>query len=343
MKNNNISFVVLTRNSSSYILGCLKSISKNMQNGDELIIIDNNSSDTTITTIQSFIQTCNITVSFYKVSKNIGISEGRNFATKLAKNDYIAHIDSDIVLEDNAVSTARNKMLFCDALIGEYYDEGDGLNWLIEMNRELFAKKRQKDFEGPITFKKFATFSGGMCIIKKQVFIETNGYNTAYHGAPSEDINFEFELIKNKKKILIDKNFIGHHKKSKLTFKGLLKKGKYAGKGVAYLIKSSFKQKVLIPFNLQWPRLALYPLLFIIFLAIFKTWSLVSLGVLVILRMGSIVFSIKKKYSLYRLIKFEFLRFFYELSMILSTIIYLIFYWKNNKKDVENYEVIKLY
>lgn len=333
---NNLSIIVLTYNSGEYIRGSLTSIIDNTIDGDEIIIIDNNSKDDTLDQIKKMnnLSQCII----YKLSQNIGISAGRNLATNLAKHNKIAFIDSDIILEKDAFKNARLKMHECDALIGEYYDEGKGLNWQVEMTRELFARKRKKKFEGPITFSKFTTFSGGMCIIDKKIFKDLGGYDEKYFGAPCEDINFEFELLKKKKKILIDKKFIGHHKKKKLTLKGLCKKGIQSGKGVALLIRSSFKQKVIIPFNLQWPRFPAYILFFIVLLAIFKPWSLITLTVLTFMRWLIVLMSIRKKYSFYKIVAFEFFRFIYEFILFFSIIYHLVFYWPK-KNAIPNYQI----
>lgn len=336
---NKFSIIVLTYNSGEYIKKTIESILPNMIDGDELIIIDNNSSDDTISKIQEIsIENCSI----YKLSKNIGISAGRNLGASLAKHSKLAFIDSDMILEKTSLQNARIKINECDALIGEYYDEGNGLNWQIEMTRELFAKKRKENFDGPITFKKFATFSGGMCVIDKDVFLKAGGYSEKYFGSPCEDINFEFELLKQKRKLLIDKSFVGHHKKKKLTLWGLIKRGIHSGKGVALLIRSSFKHKVIVPFNLQWPRFPLYILLFIILLSIFKPWSLITLAVLTILRWLTIIFSIKKRYSLIRLINFEVLRFIYEFVLLFSLFYHSIFYWPKTENAISNYKIIEV-
>ena len=249
----NLSIIVLTYNSSKHLKECLDSILDNMDKRDELIVIDNNSSDSTKDILKTYKNKANI----YYCDKNIGISEGRNLGAKLAKNDTLSFIDSDIILEKNSIKNAKESYVKnnAKALFGFFKESGKGYNWFVEMRRELFSTKRKKNFNKVITLKNFTCFLGGLCLIDTHTFNKYGGFDTSFKDYPSEDINLELLMIRDNVKIIFEKSFLGRHLKSNMEFDGLINKFKKNGISLAKLIKSSIKNKYKIPFNSGWPYL----------------------------------------------------------------------------------------
>jgi len=82
---NKISVTVLTKNSSKYLAKCLQSVAK----FNEIVVLDNGSTDNTIEIAKSFVN-----VKVYE-SPFIGFGPLKNLAVSYASNDWIFSLDSD--------------------------------------------------------------------------------------------------------------------------------------------------------------------------------------------------------------------------------------------------------
>lgn len=91
-----ISAVIIAKNAQSTILECLESL----KNFDEIILLDNESTDATLEIAKSFNAKHGNLRIFH--SPFIGFGALKNLATSKAKNEWIFSIDSDEVLEDAA-------------------------------------------------------------------------------------------------------------------------------------------------------------------------------------------------------------------------------------------------
>ena len=115
-----LSIIIPVFNEESHLKKCLESIADQSERPDEVIVIDNNSSDSSVKIAQSF--------SFVKVidEKKQGVLFARNTGFDNAKSDIIGRIDADTVLERNWCKNVRH--IFGDKRIGAatgpvmYYD-----------------------------------------------------------------------------------------------------------------------------------------------------------------------------------------------------------------------------
>ena len=98
---NKISVTILTKNSSKYIKECLEAL----KSFDEIIILDNGSTDNTIDIASSFSN-----VKIYK-NKFIGFGPLKNLAISYTSNDWILSVDSDEILSFELVDEILNKQL----------------------------------------------------------------------------------------------------------------------------------------------------------------------------------------------------------------------------------------
>ena len=93
MNHNQISVIILTKNSKKYIAKCLKALER----FDEIIVLDNGSSDGTIEIVNSFSTT--------KVYENefIGFGPLKNLAASYTSNNWILSVDSDEIFTEELV------------------------------------------------------------------------------------------------------------------------------------------------------------------------------------------------------------------------------------------------
>ena len=92
--NENISLVIPVYNASKTIKDVILSALSQTYKFDEIIIIDDYSSDNSCNIINDFNN-----IVLIKNNENKGLSKSRNVGIKIAKNNIVACIDSDVLLE----------------------------------------------------------------------------------------------------------------------------------------------------------------------------------------------------------------------------------------------------
>jgi alpha-1,3-rhamnosyltransferase len=101
-----VSIIVVTYNSSKYVLETLNSISKQTYSELELIVSDDCSTDNTLDICKKWIDNHkNIFVKSYVIQtpKNGGICRNYNFALNHANGEWVKYIAGDDILEDNCI------------------------------------------------------------------------------------------------------------------------------------------------------------------------------------------------------------------------------------------------
>jgi len=113
-----VSLVIPAYNEERYLKAALDSIAKQTVMPDEVIVVDNNSTDGTVALAKSF--------PFVRVidEKRQGVGYASHEGFLAAKNDLIARIDADSILEPNWIETAKQYFELHDdvaAITGKCY------------------------------------------------------------------------------------------------------------------------------------------------------------------------------------------------------------------------------
>ena len=98
---NNISVIILTKNSEKYVSTCLNALEK----FDEIILLDNGSNDETINIAKNF---KNVKI---HTNEFIGFGPLKNLAISYTKNEWILSIDSDEIFSDELCHEILNIQL----------------------------------------------------------------------------------------------------------------------------------------------------------------------------------------------------------------------------------------
>lgn len=99
-----LSIIILTWNSEMYFQNCIMSVLESTCDYDkEIIIIDNGSTDKTISMIESYLPSNDIV--FFSNEKNEGVAKARNLGINKSKGKYIWILDVDTVVNKEAIST----------------------------------------------------------------------------------------------------------------------------------------------------------------------------------------------------------------------------------------------
>lgn len=102
MKNSlTLSFIIPVYNEESHLQACLESIASQSVMPDEVIVVDNNSTDNTAKIAKSFPFVTLIH------EKEQGLIPARNKGFKAAKSDILARLDADSILNKDWVVTAK--------------------------------------------------------------------------------------------------------------------------------------------------------------------------------------------------------------------------------------------
>lgn len=108
-----ISFIIPAFNAENTIEICLNKIILEAQKFDsEILVIDDCSVDKTTSIVEKFKE-----VKLFKLKKNRGVGYARNIGCRLAKNNILCYIDSDLVITKNSVLNLVNTLI---------YDENNG-------------------------------------------------------------------------------------------------------------------------------------------------------------------------------------------------------------------------
>lgn len=170
-KNNyNLSVVIPTFNNSGFLIECIQSVVKSCEkcsNYEILIGIDN--CYKTINILDSHSIFLNSCVKIFFFSKKVGPYIIRNSLANIAKYDNILFFDSDDVLMQHAVQTLMGKFCNKDILKYKFYNFNHGNDYNDVENLALSS-----------------IFSHGSFLIKKQKFIEMNGFFGWKCGADTE-------------------------------------------------------------------------------------------------------------------------------------------------------------
>lgn len=95
-----VSVVIISYNRCHTIVGCIESIMSGTRAGNEIIVVDDGSTDGTGDALRGLVESGRIRY-FYQA--NAGVSKARNAGVAKATGEYICFIDSDIICCDGAI------------------------------------------------------------------------------------------------------------------------------------------------------------------------------------------------------------------------------------------------
>lgn len=95
-----ISVVILSYNVKDLLKKAIKSVYKTYKNPLQLVVVDNASSDGTISMIKKEFPEVNLVIS----KKNVGFSKGNNLARKKVKGDKVLFLNPDTKVQKNAIN-----------------------------------------------------------------------------------------------------------------------------------------------------------------------------------------------------------------------------------------------
>lgn len=185
-----ISAIIPCYNSEKTIIECLKSVLNQSERVDEIIVVDDGSTDNSVNLIKDLFKTeqDSIKVILHE-QKNAGPSKARNIGVQLSTSTFVAFLDSDDEWFVDHIGIVK-KFLYQNP------------NYKMAATKYLSMPIA---FSGEVSLKKmiFKNHFFTPCIImEKKMFLENNGFNENMKHA--EDYDLWLKVISNNKAYLLD-------------------------------------------------------------------------------------------------------------------------------------------
>lgn len=189
-----VSVVIASYNAGPFLERSLRSLRASTVLPLEVIVVDDCSTDNSIVRAQEMGATV------LRTAVNGGPARARNLGAQSAKGDILFFIDSDVCIHPDTVSLVQDALetdASLDAVIGAYDDAPD--------SHEFFSQYRNlmHCFVHRTGSREAFTFWSGCGAIRRDVFLESRGFDERYTRPSIEDIEFGSRLVAAGRRILL--------------------------------------------------------------------------------------------------------------------------------------------
>lgn len=260
-----ISVIIPTHNGANRLKNCLDALSKSVSKDDEIIVVNDASTDHTEQIVNQF--NCRL----FTLSENIGAARARNYGATQAKNKILFFTDDDVLVKSDTLHKLR--VQFRDPKISGVLGVLDS-----DIPFKNFASNL-KNLWMRFSYLKCPTENVGLfytsvASIRKEVFEKVGGFDVRYTGASLlEDTEFGQRVWQQGYNIRIDPLLGVTHVKH-YTLMSMLKTDFDRAKALTHmkLRKSGEKFFTSVPFSFQ---LAIpFLLLSVLLLVSALTWNM---------------------------------------------------------------------
>lgn len=212
-----ISVIVPCYNIDAYLSKCIESILAQTFENFELILIDDGSSDSTLTICEEY-QKRDARVKVFS-HQNRGVSYTRNRGIELAIADYIIFIDGDDWIENNMIellleSKPNSDLMSVCGTIHERNGEVFKNSFFSTIIKDNKLEFHQNEF---ITLFPSSVLSSPCCKVYNKEILIKNGINFNEILSYQEDLKFNLEYVQKIKKIKIVPAFPYHYVEHKTS------------------------------------------------------------------------------------------------------------------------------
>ncbi len=170
-----VSFIISVYNGEDYIEKCIKSILNQTYQNLEIIIIDDNSTDSTNLILKNLSNNSKVKIKIIKNIVNLGLTKSLNIAASKARGEWLARLDGDDIAKKNRIKLQIN---FANKNT-QYSIIGSSCDFINNKDIYLFSRNYPSNHYQikSVLEKAGAFFPHSSVIIKKEVFLELGGYN----------------------------------------------------------------------------------------------------------------------------------------------------------------------
>ena len=191
-----ISVIIPTFNRETFLLDTIESVKNQSVHVDEIIVVDDGSTDNTQKLLQNSIDIK------YIYQKNRGVSSARNKGIKEAKNEWLAFLDSDDLWHKKKIQEHISLHVNNPELKASFTDE----QWIRDgkiINKKKHLKKNEPTFLNSLRTCKIGTST---FFVHKSIFDDVGMFDENLKVC--EDYDLWLRILKKHKIKLIDKELI---------------------------------------------------------------------------------------------------------------------------------------
>jgi glycosyltransferase involved in cell wall biosynthesis len=266
-----VSVIIPVYNGGYKFRQCLESLTVATPEPDEIIVVADGESDKSWRTAEEF------DLNVIKLPTQGGPARARNVGGRSARGDILFFVDADVTVPPDAI--LQIKTLFNDkpeltAMIGSYDDEPSETNFLSQYKNLLHHYVHQTG--NPDAF----TFWGACGAIRREKFIELDGFDESYRNPSIEDIELGYRLKKKGCRILLMKTLKVKHLKHWGIWSLLRADFFYRAVPWADLIlkEGGFIDDLNLKMSSRISVVSVYLLLFFLLMAVWRLWTFIPAG-----------------------------------------------------------------
>ncbi len=170
-----ITVLIPAYNEEKLILNCLESLTQQVPAPDEVLVVDNASTDRTAELVTGFIEAHpqhNVRM-IYEAEK--GCHKARDTGWREAQGDVIVHVDADETFPAGWMAEIHKQLAKSDDAVGALggtirFENAPFVIWLTQVLYNVFYPRAIRLFEG------YPYLCGGMTICKREVLEKMDGY-----------------------------------------------------------------------------------------------------------------------------------------------------------------------
>jgi len=203
-----VSIIIVNYNGKTHLEECLSSLEKIDYKNYEIILVDNNSTDTSV----EYVKNTYPSITIIKLNRNYGFAEPNNIGAKNAKGDYLLFLNNDTTVNPNFISEMVNvleqdpQIAICQSLLlkpnGEVDSSGDFIDTL---GRAYSSKNKENEV------KKILSARGASMMVRKDSFWDLGGFDKRFF-ASFEDVDLGWRAWIWGYKIVVVPSSIVYHK-----------------------------------------------------------------------------------------------------------------------------------
>ncbi|MBV8051776.1 MAG: glycosyltransferase family 2 protein [Acidobacteriaceae bacterium] len=209
-----LTIVVPVYNGGWQLANCLNALGASSYRDFELLVVDDCSSDHSVSAIQSH------KVRYFRTPRREGPAGARNLGASAARGDILVFVDADVQVPPDALGIIaedfeRDPQL--QAVFGSYDHEPSAQGFFSHYKNLFHHYIHQTSSENA------TTFWAGCGAIRRDVFEKIGGFDAERYARPAiEDIELGLRLVQRGHKILLDKRLQVKHLK-RWTLLGMIK------------------------------------------------------------------------------------------------------------------------
>lgn len=199
-----ISVIVPVLNGGESFRTCLRSLQALSPPADELIVVDDGSTD------GSGELAAELGARVLRLEKNGGPARARNAGARLARGAILLFVDADVAVHPDALAQLRAGFMQepgVTALFGSYDDAPAAPNFLSQYRNLMHHFVHQDSRE------EAHTFWSGCGAVRRESFLELNGFDERHRIPSMEDIELGYRLKRAGHRIHLRKTLLAKHLK----------------------------------------------------------------------------------------------------------------------------------